>query len=251
MAGLVIDSSSPAAASAHVVTVTTAAFTPPADPLLLAAWAANSTPSVDPTSGAPTASSSPSHTWTRDAWDRWGTGSPQVNGQAAIFHSLVTGTPPSTTVSVLNGGPANGENGAILKVYAMTGHDPVDPIGQTGSGRAASPTSITGSYNASITGGQGFMVVSDWMATDPAAWTVDGGCTIVDRGINGIETSYMMLRRTDPDGVYGAATSMTVSGFVGTTEIHYAYVEVISLEAAIAAAGEAGYAAFGANAPMF
>ena len=250
MTGLVIDSSSPAAANSTTPTVTTAAFTPPPDPLLLAAWAANSTPSVDPPD-VPNASSSPSHTWTRDAWDRWGTGSPQVNGQAAFFHSLLTGTPGSHTVSVLNGSPAVGQTGAILKVYAMTGHDPVDPIGQTGGGRAASPTSISASYNASITGGQGFMVVSDWMATDPAAWTVGGGCTVVDRGINGIETSYMMLRRTDPDGVYGAATTMTVSGFVGTTEIHYAYAEVISLEAAVAAAAIAGYPAFGANAPMF
>ena len=199
----------------------------------------------------PNASSSPSHTWTRDAWDRWGTGSPQVNGQAAFFSSVITGTPGSHTVSVLNGSPAVGQTGAILKVYALTGHDPAGPIGQSGGGRAASPTSITASYVASITGGQGFMVVSDWMATDPADWTVSGGCTIVDRGVNGIETSYMMLRRTDPDGVYGAATAMTVSGFLGATEIHYAYVEVISLEAAIAAAQAAGYPAQAASPPMF
>ena len=43
---------------------------------------------------------------------------------------------------------------------------------------------------------------------------------------------------------------MTVSGFVGSTQLHYAYVEVISLEAALAAAA-AGYPSFGANAPMF
>ena len=249
MAGLVIDGSSPLAVVSSTATVTGAPFSPPANPLLLAAWAGNSTPNVTPP-GPPIPSSSPSQTWLQDAWDHRGSGSPTLNGQAAFFHSVISGTPGSSTVSMLNGSPANGECGAVLKCYVLTGHDPVAPIGQTGGGRASSPSSITASYVASISGGQGFMVVSDWMATDPAAWSVGSGCTVVDYGINGIETSWMVLRRTDPDGILGVTTDMIVNGISGTTQIHYAYAEVISLEAAIAAATAAGYAG-SPNPPMF
>lgn len=152
-------------------------------------------------------------------------------------------------MSVLNGETID-SFGACLQVYVMLGHDPVAPIGATGGGRANAPTSVTGSYTASINGGQGFMVVADWNADDPAAWSVGAGCTVVDSGFVGAEISYMVLRRTDPDGVLGATTSMVVNGFGGAGQIHYAYAEVISLEAAQAAAA-AGYPSFGANAPMF
>jgi hypothetical protein len=247
---IVIDSSSPAAHTTTAQANSTAAFTPPDDSMLLACWAGDS-----PSSGAPStpsAVSSPSQTWNADVWDRRASGSPAVDGQAAIWDAELVGTSPGSTVLTVTNGQPTSSFGSILKVYVLTGHDPAGPIGQAGGGRSTQASSLSASYTAGITGGQGFMIFSDWAAGDPTPWTAMSGCTIEDRGTISGEISYAVVRRTDPDGVQGVVTTMGMTGLnLGSNAWHWAYAEVISLEAAIAAAAAAGYPAFGANAPMF
>lgn len=226
---LVIDGSSPAASVATTVTNTCAAFTPPDSPLLLGAWSGDSKGNTDPPS-APAGSSSPSQSWTRYVWDHRASGSPNLDGQTAFFAALVVGTPGSTTVSVVNG-ESTQSFGSVLKVYVITGHDPVAPIGASGSNRANTASSISGSYTATITGGQGFMVVSDWDATDSTPWTAASGCTILDKGTVSGEISYAVIQRTTADGVLGNSTTLGMSGLGGIGSFHYSYLEVISLEA--------------------
>ena len=241
-----IDASTPAALTSTSSPITCASFTPPADPLLLAIWLDNTGVGVDP--NAATITASPAQTWTRDAWDHLSSGSPSLDGQAVLWHAQPSGPAGSSTVSVARG--SLGLDEQALAVYVLTGHDPTTPIGAVGGQRQSSGSSLTASYVASITGGQGFMGVCDWNAGATAGWTADSGCTMVDKGtING-QISYAVLRRTDPDGVLGSTTSMGISGLPTGGQYHWVYCEVISIEAALAAAS-AGYPSLGANAPMF
>lgn len=226
--GLVLNASSPALATTNARSNTTASFTPPDGALLLAMWAGNSQGNIDP--GTPTPSSSPALSWTQDAWDRWGSGLPQQNAQAGVFHAAVN-LGAATTVTVLNGAITD-SFGSALRVYAVTGHDPVTPIASAGGSRANSPTSITASYTATVTGSQGFLVVADWNATDTTPWTATAGCTIVDDATLSPEISYAVVIRTDPDGVIGETTSIGLTGLGGaSTQLHWAYAELVSIEA--------------------
>lgn len=184
-------------------------------------------------------------------WDHRASGSsPALDGQTAFFSAVVTGTPGSTTVSVANGETTQ-SFGSVLKVYVITGHNPAGPIGASGSDRANTASSISGVYQATISGGQGFMVVCDWDATDSTPWTAAAGCTILNKGTITGEISYAVIQRTDPDGIIGQSTELGMTGLGGVGSFHYSYIEVISLEAAIAAATAAGYPAFGALPPLF
>lgn len=249
MAGLVIDASSPPAHTATTVTNTCAAFVPPDSPLLLAAWSGDSKGNTDPPA-APAPSSSPTQTWTTYDWEHRASGSPTLDGQTAFFASLVTGSPGSTTVSVANGETTQ-SFGSVLKVYVITGHDPVAPIGAGGAGRANIASAISGTYVATITGSQGFMVISDWDATDSGPWAPLAGCTIIDKGTVTGEISYAVIRRTTADGIVGQITELGMSGLGGIGSFHYSFIEVISAEAAAIAATNAGYPAFGALPHIF
>lgn len=245
---LVIDASTPVGHTTTTQTNTCAAFTPPDDPLIVALWAGN-TGGSDP-GAAPTPSSSPSQAWATDVWDHTLSGSPFALSQAAFFHTVIAGAAGSMTVSVVNGQTVN-QWSSILKILVLNGHDPAAPIGVAQGGRQDSGTSITDSYTASIDGGQGFMVISDWAAGATAGWTATSGCTILDKGTLTGEISYATLQRTDPDGVAGASTSMGLTGLPSGGAYHWAIVEVISLEAAVAAAEAAGYPSLGNSPPMF
>lgn len=247
---LVIDGSSPAAAVTNSQANPSAAFTPPDDALLLACWAGDTSLGGSPS--APSVGSSPSQSWTTDVWDSRASGSPAVDGQAAVFHAVLVGASPGSTVVTVTNGQPTSSFGSILKVYAITGHDPVAPIGVSGGGRSAPATSLSASYTGSINGGQGFMIFSDWSANDPSSWIPMSGCTVEDRGIITGEISYAVVRRTAPDGVLGAGTTMGLTGLsLGSTDWHWAYAEVISLEAALAAAQLTGYPSHSAVPPMF
>lgn len=228
---LVIDGSSP---TAHVVvgdpTNTCAAFDPPDSPLLLGMWAGDSIGNAL----APVVSSSPAQTWVQDGFDAEGSGTPTQPGQAAIFHAVVAGTPGSSTVTFVNW-DTSASSGSILKVYVLTGHDPVAPIGATSHGRQAGGSALSASYTGSIDGGQGFLVISDWSAGATSGWTADSGCTIEDKGTVTGEISYAVVRRTSPDGLLGVSTSVGVSGLPTGGQYHWVIAEVISLEAAQAA----------------
>lgn len=226
---LSIDSSSPATSTTALRT-NTVAFTPPDSPLLLAAWAGDSRGNVDPPA-APAPTSVPGETWTTYVWDHRSSGSsPALDGQTAFFASLITGTLGASSLSVLNGEDTF-SFGSALKLYIILGHDPVAPIGASGSGRANTASSISGSYTATINGGQGFMVVSDWDATSSTPWAAASGCTILNKGTISGEISYAVIQRTTADGVAGQNTTLGMSGLGGVGSFHYSFLEVISQEA--------------------
>jgi hypothetical protein len=226
---LVIDGSTPAGAVANASqTATTASFTPPDTPLLLALWAGNTFTTTVP---APSISSSPAQTWTNDVFDRGDSGSPTVFGQAALWHALVSGTPGSSTVSVTNGDSNSSFWQSLLKVVVLTGHDPVAPIGVKGGGRQNSGSTITETFTASIDGGQPFMVICDWNANDVSAVLPASGCTLIDTGTIAGQISYITLWRTSPDEIGGASTSLGVTNLLTGGQYHWAFAEVISLEA--------------------
>ena len=77
------------------------------------------------------------------------------------------------------------------------------------------------------------------------------GCTIQDVSYSAGLITYAILKRTDPDGILGVPTTLGLTGLVTGGQYHWVYLEIVSLEATIAAAGQAGYPAVGANAPMF
>lgn len=228
---LVIDGSSPAPNATTARTNTCAAFTPPDSPLLLASWAGNTGGSDPP---APAISSSPAQSWTRAAWDHLNSGSPGTLGQAAMFWASVTGTPGSSTVSVVNGQTVN-QFSSELVLYVITGHDPVAPVGVAGGGRQdLTGTTITQSYTGSIDGGQGFMAICDYNANAVTSVAAASGCTVLDKGVIAGEISYIIVQRTLPDGVLGGTTTLGVTGVSSSFTGHWAYAEVISLEAAAA-----------------
>lgn len=245
MAGLVIDASSPPTSVASTRTNTTAAFTPPSASVLLGLWAGDASTANSPPDPN-VADNLTALDWSQDVMDHYSSGSPSCNGQAAIVHALCGSSPGSMTVTVTNGQTSTA--GSAWKIYVLTGHNPAGPLGVVGGGRQLSGSSLSASYTGSITGGQGFMVVEDWSANSSATWAAASGCTILNSGTITGEISYAMIQRTNPDGVRGATTTMGLTGLLTAGEYHWAYAEVISLDAANAAAG---YPAFGANAPMF
>lgn len=225
---LVVDSSSPAAHTSTAQTNTCASFTPPADTLLLALWAGNTGGSDPP---APSISSSPSQSWSRDAWDHFLSGSPGMNGQAAFFEAVAAGSPGATTVTVTNGQTVS-QFSSTLSVLVMTGADPGNPVGTAVGGRQQSGSSLSASYTASITGGQGFFVVCDWQALSTSTWAAATGCTILQKGTLAGEISYGVVQRTTADGVNGVTTTLGITGLVTGGDYHWCVAEVISIEAA-------------------
>lgn len=225
---LVIDASSPAGHVTTTQTNTCAAFVPPSDPLLLSLWSADSSAgNVLPS----TITSSPAQTWIADAFSAQQfpeTGTSQ--GQAAIWHALPVGSTGSMTISVANW--ATG--GSYLQSFVITGHDPVAPIGVTGGGLQTGGSSFTQTYTGSIDGGQGFLVLTDWSALSMTGVTPATGCSILNKGTIAGAISYLILQRTDPDGVAGGTTTLGVANLVAGGAYRWAYAEVISLAARLA-----------------
>lgn len=246
---LVIDASTPVVAVANAQSpANTATFTPPDDVLLLMTWAGDSASATDPST--PSVSDTQSLSWTTDVWDHRTTGTPTLDGQAAIFHATQGVSGGAMHATATSGAPPV-NNSQVFTCYVITGHDPVAPMGVIGSNRQSSGSSLSDGYTGSITGGQGFMIVCDWNAGSTATWAAEPGCTLLDAGTVGGLISYAVVQRTDPDGVLGATTTLGLTGLVTGGQYHWAIAEVISLEAAIAAAAQAGYPALGASPPMF
>lgn len=225
---LIIDGTSPAPHATAAQTNTCASFTPPDSPLWLVSWAGN-TGGSDP--AAPSISSSPAQSWTRSAWDHPASGLPFVLGQAAMWWASVTGTPGASTVAAVNGQTVN-QFSSEMVVYVITGHDPVAPVGAAGGGRQdTGATSISQSYTGTIDGGQGFMAVTDWNANSVTSVAAATGCTILDKGTIAGEISYIIVQRTAPDGILGGTTTLGLTSVSSNFSGHWAYAEVISLEA--------------------
>lgn len=228
---LVQDASSPAT-SINVQSVqanTCLSFGPPDDPLFLALWAGDSTGGTGP--ATPTMASFPAQSWTVDARDYRDTGSPVVDGQAAVGHAVATGPVSASTVTVTNMA-ASGSRDSALRVIVMTGHDPATPIGVTATGRQSSGTSLSASATATATGSWSFWVVADWNQGDPTGWTEGAGQTMIEKGVT-FGISYAIVQRSSADGVATATISFSLSGLPSGGQYHWVLVEVVPDPAAV------------------
>lgn len=219
---LAVDAASPAVVTTTAQANTTAAFTPPADGLQVALWAGNTGGSDPP---APSFASSPTQTWTRDAWDHFTSGAPGLLGQAAIGHTAVVGSPGSSTATVTSGLSSQCDSALALQV--VTGHDPVTPVGAAGGDRQQDGTSITVVYLATVTGSWGWLVACDWQTGSVASVTAGAGCELVAAGQVGTAISYIVLSRADPDGVSGTYTALEVDNLTAGGDWHFCWLEVL------------------------
>lgn len=222
---LVLDSSSPDT-SISIQTVAGNAsptFQPPDSPLLVSLWAADSAGGTGP--AAPGITSSPSLSWVTDGRDYRDTGSPVLDGQAAVFHALTTGVQVATSVTVTNQA-ASGSRDAAQRVLVFTGHDPVSPVGAVKTNRQSSGSSLSDSITATADGSWAFFVLADWNAGDPSGWVAGSGQTIIDVGQT-FGISYVMIQRSSADGVATTATNFSLSGLVTGGQYHWVIVEIM------------------------
>ena len=109
--------------------VTTAAFTPHANSLLVALCGGNE---EDASPVTTTVSDTATLTWTlRASATVSGTASPVWSSKAYIYTAPVGGSPSSMTVTASN---ADTMNGVFLHVLEYTGHDAASPVGATATG---------------------------------------------------------------------------------------------------------------------
>lgn len=133
---------SPALVTASTTAVTTASFTPPSGALLVAAVAADS--------GDDPVVSGGGLTWTRRVRN--------IDGGIDLWTApVVTGASMTVSVAITDTGVGQG---AALKVYVVTGHNSVNPIGNTGTGSTTTPNATVTGYTSSGEG-RGFCIARD------------------------------------------------------------------------------------------
>lgn len=234
---LAIDASSPAVATQATVgtaTVTTASFTPPAGSVLVIAWAGNNNGGATATTPGITDNLGSHLTYTLSDWVSHSDNA-SLNAQAAIWTAPVV-TSAAMTVTVTNNGSVAVE--AALKIWVLTGENAV-PAGAHGKSLAVASTSaIAQSYTAQATSGWGFLAVCDWNAT--GSETAGTGCTVDATGSVGAgQISYAMGRRTTADDSNGSSNSLNTTLAAASTNLGWAYVEIVP--AASAAVADPGY----------
>lgn len=224
---ILIDASSPAIAvqsTGSVATVVTGSFTPPAGSVLAIRYSANTIDPVDP--GNPTITDS---LGTHLAYTSVDIGkrpdSPTAEGQVATWVAFVPAGTPSMTVTVTNGAASPNRHAAV-RVLVLTGVDIVAMSGAHGkSSSTTNITSIAAAYTATRTGSLGLLVVADWF--DAGAESAGGtGNTLEGSADVAASYTYAFLRRTSPDGVAGATTTIT-STVPTSSNIRWAWLEML------------------------
>lgn len=224
---LAIDGSTPAVAvstSNTTTTVTSGSFTPPAGSLLLIRWAWNTSASDTPAAPAITDSLGAPLTYTLLEHKTRAAGG-AVDGQCAAWWAVV-GSSAAMAITVTRGTGTNTQGGA-LHVTVLTGQDSVTPIGVHGKLGSTSAASIAQSYTAATTGGQGFIVTTDWDLL--GAETAGAGCTLTNGGSGnaGPEISYGFLRRSSADDTSGVSNTLNVTIPGTSTNLSWIWVEVV------------------------
>lgn len=220
----VIDSLATATAVAGAAPriATTGAFTPASGEVLLNLGALDSVGGSNP-AGPPTASSSPSQTWTQLQWRQNSDGSPAgLDGQASIHRAVLASAPGSSTASLQNGVTGSSSNGLAARLLRFTGAA-ASPIGANGKGGQAGGTSISQTYTPTA-GSMGVMAVCDWNAGSTAAVVAASGCTIIAKATIAGEVSYYFVRRTSADGV----GSLGIATLPASGVWSWAYAEVLA-----------------------
>lgn len=215
---LAIDASSPAVATG-APTATTASFTPPAGSVLTILASMDSNAS-NPPAPSITDSLGVHLTYTLVGWKSFAD-APAVGGQAAIWQAVV-GTSAPMTVSVTNGVAAFN---AGVKVLVWTGADTTNPVGANGkSGTSTSQTTVSQSYTAQATGGQGVIAICDWDVT--GAETAGTGNTIVASANIATSITYTFDRRTSADDVNGNSNTLATTLASASFDLSWVYAEV-------------------------
>jgi hypothetical protein len=221
---LAIDASSPGvAAPGNATSVTTPNALPISNSLLLVGLACNSKSGLIPAQAPSITDSLGSHlTYTSiDSADR---GSLGIDGQVATWWAT-PGSSTSMTITVTNREDGTPTHDMGLKVWVLTGHDTVTPIGAHNKAGATSGSAIAQSYTAQATSGQGFIVVTDWGAVGTE--TAGTGCTMDASGtINTNQISYGFARRTLADDSNGVSNTLNVTLPSASTNYMWCYVEV-------------------------
>lgn len=225
---LAIDGSTPAIVTGSG-TITTATFTPPDNSVLVIKFSGNSVQGSNP--GAPTVTDSLGvHlVYTLSDW-RSRADNAAIESQCAIW-SAVVGTGAAMTVSVTNNA-ANFRDGAVC-VEVWTGADTSTPTGAHGKNGSTSASSISQSYTASATGGQGSLVTADWDMK--GAQTAGSGCTVEGSADVNAAFSYGFATRTFNDDGLGAPNSLNVSLPGSSTNLTWCWLEILPL------VGDPGY----------
>lgn len=139
--------------------VTTAAFNPPDNSLLLALVSSDAGSNNDP--DVSITNNGTALTWTMIG-ERSKNDAGANDGEASAFYALLPAGRTGMTVSAT----VTDQNPSLsLKVYVVTGHNAATPIGATGEGSSTTndltPTIYTSAYPNSL----GFGVANDWNAT--------------------------------------------------------------------------------------
>lgn len=221
---LAIDGSTPAVVTSSTTstTITTASFTPPAGSLLLVLWSGNSTSGINPAAPTITDNLGTPLTYTLTDWQSRAD-TPTVNGQAAVW-SAVIGSSAAMTVTVTIGVSNSSQRQQALAVMVITGQHatPVGAHGKTGSTSAAA---IAQSYTAQASGGQGFIVATDW----DAVGTPTAGTSCTDGGSGHIagQISFAIVRRTSADDSNGASNTINVTLPGTSAHLNWVYAEIL------------------------
>jgi hypothetical protein len=217
---LAIDASSPAVAVGSG-TVTTASFTPPGDSVVLVAIAANSVNNFLPVAPTITDNLGAHLGYTLSNWvsER---DDAAISGQCAMWSAWVTAS-AAMTISVTVD-PSNPD--VAIKVWVITGADPIDWTGAAGKAGSTSASSIAQSYTGLATSGQGFLVACDWDALGNP--TAGSGCSI-NAGTIGGQISYGFARRTVADDTLGGTNTLNVTLPGSSTNLFWCWQEILPL----------------------
>lgn len=224
--GLIIDQSGPDVAlnlAGTATATTTASFTPPAGSLLLVMWSGNSQAGVNPSTPTITDSLGSPLTYTLSDWQSRAD-SPLTDGQAAIWTAPVVSAAPMTVT--VNNNAASPTRHAALQVLVLTGEH-ATPVGAHGKAGSLSAVQIAQSYTATATGGQGFIVATDWTAH---AFTAGMDCYLARPSSAGLivgQITYGMFKRTIADDVASQSNRLNVQIAPTATELAWAYVEIV------------------------
>lgn len=215
-------------------TVTTTSFTPPAGSLLLVLWAGNSATAANPSAPSISDSLGGHLTYSQSDWQSRAD-APTVNGQAAIWTAPMPSSAPMT-VTVTNNA-ATGFRESAVQVLVLINEHPSAPVGAHGKAGSSSLAVIAQSYTAQATGGQGFLVYSDWSEQGIAQAGTD--CWPAREGSFGTLStifSWGMFRRLIPDDVNATSNRINVNLPAASTSLAYAYIEILPTAAIVASA---------------
>ncbi len=156
-AALAIDPSTPARTSGSDPR-TTASFSPPANSLLLAMVSSDSALGSNPTIAI--TNNGAALTWNLIAERSKGDTGAQ-DGEASAFYAILPTARTGMTVTAT----ITDQNQRIsIKVYVITGHNPVSPIGAVGEGSSTTNNITPIIYTSTTAGSLGFGVSNDWSA---------------------------------------------------------------------------------------